>query len=206
MNAHACEMHLRRGCPRHLPPGEDRMEHASPSNDLCQCGREPGDLQSRPYPRTLNGDRPSERNDFASRRLETAIGGPRPRPSSPIRAATSSSSKGCGPSGGPSRNSTSGSRRQLVPGRRQVAEQVDTGGEEIGDHQHAPPPARRSRPSSGGDVGLGQLEEAGLDDRILPRAANRPAIACRSSLAGWCRLPWAIRRTAVLIIWFSIPS
>ena len=92
--------------------------------------------------------------------LRPAISAASPRSSSPIRAATSSSSRGWGPSGGPSRNSTPGMPpRQLVPGRRQVAQQVDARREEIRDHQdtrrppvHAPRSPRRrcrARPARG---------------------------------------------------------
>ncbi len=56
---------------------------------------------------------------------------------------------------------------QLLPGPRQVPEQVDTGGEKVRNHQDTRRTAGRAPASPGGNVGLGQLEEAGLDDRML---------------------------------------
>ncbi len=63
---------------------------------------------------------------------------------------------------------------QFLPGPRQVPEQVDTSGEKVRNHQDARRTAGRAPASPGGDVGLGQLEEAGLDDRMLaPRRKSR---------------------------------
>ena len=86
---------------------------------------------------------------------------------------------------------------ELVPGGREVAAEVDARGEEIGDHQHARGPPGDATLAAGRDIGLGQLEEAGHDDRVLDRAARRAASSCRSALADGSRLPWAISRTAV---------
>src|SRR4051794_20126156 len=54
---------------------------------------------------------------------------------------------------------------------------------------HADPPAAMS--------GSASSRKQATTIGCLPPAAIRPAIACRSSLAGSCRLPWAIRRMAV---------
>src|SRR5271165_2729163 len=56
---------------------------------------------------------------------------------------------------------------EFLPGPRQVPEQVDTGGEKVRNHQHARRTAGRAPASPGSDVGLGKLEEAGLNDRML---------------------------------------
>src|SRR5271165_178315 len=56
---------------------------------------------------------------------------------------------------------------QFLPGPRQVSEQMDTGGEKVRHHQDMRRTAGRAPASPGSDVGLGQLEEAGLYDRML---------------------------------------
>ena len=87
---------------------------------------------------------------------------------------------------------------KVVAGGGQVAEQVDAGREEVGDHQDPGGTACHAAVAAAGDIGLGQLEEARLDDRILDpeRRAEPQAGAGRC----WprCRLPWAISRTATV--------
>jgi hypothetical protein len=56
---------------------------------------------------------------------------------------------------------------QGLAGGGQVAEQMDAGREEIRDHQDAGRPPRHATIAAGLDVGLGQLEETRLDDRIV---------------------------------------
>ena len=116
-----------------------------------------------------------------------------------MRSETSSSSSGWGPS---ARAEPELDPRvappQVVARGGQVAEQVDARREEVGDHQDPGRPPGHAPVAPGRDVGLGQFEEARLDDRVIaPRRRAAPrAGAGRRSPAAW-RLPWAISRTAV---------
>ena len=56
---------------------------------------------------------------------------------------------------------------QRVARRGQVPQQVDARGEKVRNHQHPAGSPGHAPGSPGGDVGLGQLKEAGLDDRVL---------------------------------------
>ena len=90
---------------------------------------------------------------------------------------------------------------QAVSRGGQVAEQVDARGEEIGDHQDPGCSPGHAPASSGRDVGIGQLEEAGLDDRISPGPRPGGQVVQVVVGRGLCRLPWAIRRMAVSVSW-----
>lgn len=59
---------------------------------------------------------------------------------------------------------------ELIASRGQVADEVDSLREEIGDHQDPRRSARDAAFPSAWDIGLGQLEEARLHDRIIPTA------------------------------------
>ena len=84
-------------------------------------------------------------------------------------AATSASSKGWGPSGGPSWNSTPGwSRPRLSRAAVRSRSRWTPAERKYGTMRTRVAPRATHRLSSGRDVGLGQLEEAGLDDRIVP--------------------------------------